>query len=80
MVRIVRVMARTPDSDEESREEVASITVRFPVSIRDGLKRRARDEERAFNTVVVRACRRYIENGGDETQGGGGASDRKKGR
>jgi hypothetical protein len=66
MVSIVSAMARTPEVDDEDSEDVASITVRFPLSIRDGLKKCAKAEERAFNTVVVRACRAYLEQHIDE--------------
>lgn len=58
---LVDVMPRTPDSDESEGGDVVSITVRFPAAVRDDLKKQAKLEERAFNTVVIRAVRAYLE-------------------
>jgi hypothetical protein len=58
-------MPRTSEPDDDDKDTVA-ITVRFPASVRDSLKKQAKDEERTFNTVVVRACRAYLEQHQDE--------------
>lgn len=53
---------RPRDEDDESdAEESVSFTVRWPVSVREAIKKQSKVEERTFNMVTVRAARAYLE-------------------
>ena len=41
-------------------DQVKTISVRYPESILIALRARAKEEERALNTVMIRAARDYL--------------------
>lgn len=50
--------ARPPETQDK---KIEALTVRFPDDVLQAMRDCAAQEERALNTVIVRACREYAE-------------------
>jgi hypothetical protein len=53
-------MPRPRPPEFPDKERIVTVSVRYPESVLVSLRARAKAEERALNTVIVRAARDYL--------------------